>query len=303
MWIPPIFIIALFAPDSPWWCVRKGNLPRAEKALKRLGKGNTAAETRQSLAVLVQTNQMERATAKQVSMWDCFKGTNLRRTEIACMALSSQSLSGQVFAYGSTYFFMMAGLTASDAYKLNFGASGVAFVGTCGSWLLMIWFGRRPLMIYGLTSMTLCMLIIGCLSYVNNQSAVWTQAALTVIWLGLYSLTIGPQSFGLAAEVSATRLRSHTVSLARLVYQLCGLITSTIEPYLINPTAANLKGKTAFVWFGVSSLTILWCVLRLPETKGITYTEMDILFEKRTPAWKFKHSQENIDEAREQGIA
>jgi SP family general alpha glucoside:H+ symporter-like MFS transporter len=72
------------------------------------------------------------------------------------------------------------------------------------------------------------------------------------------------------------------------------LVTNTIEPYLINPTAAGLKGKTAFVWFGISVLTIAWCAFRMPETKGITYTEMDILFEKRTPAWRFKQAKVDV---------
>jgi SP family general alpha glucoside:H+ symporter-like MFS transporter len=38
----------------------------------------------------------------------------------------------------------------------------------------------------------------------------------------------------------------------------------------------------------VAILTLVWCLLRLPETKGLTYEELDILFEKWTPAWRFK---------------
>jgi SP family general alpha glucoside:H+ symporter-like MFS transporter len=72
-------------------------------------------------------------------------------------------------------------------------------------------------------------------------------------------------------------------------------VTNTVEPYLINPTAADLKkGKTAFVWFAISVLTIAWCAFRTPETKEITYTEMDILFEKRTRAWRFTQAKMDV---------
>lgn len=294
VWPIPIFALAYFAPDSPWWCIRKGNLAEAEKSLQRLSSGSTTAEIRGTLAMMVHTDKIETAMKTETSIWDCFKGTNRRRTEIACMVLAAQSLSGQPFAYGSTYFFTQAGLSPSNSYKLNFGASAVPFVATCGSWILMIWCGRRPLILYGLIAMTSCLLLIGILAFVNTQAAIWTQAALTVIWLGLYSLTLGPQSFGLAAEVSATRLRSATVALARMAYMIVSLVGNTVEPYLINPTAANLKGKTAFVWFGVSVLTIIWCAFRMPETKGITYAELDILFEKHTPAWRFKKARVDI---------
>jgi SP family general alpha glucoside:H+ symporter-like MFS transporter len=70
--------------------------------------------------------------------------------------------------------------------------------------------------------------------------------------------------------VSATRLRSQTVSLAPLTYQLASLVTNTVEPHLVNPAVADLKGKTAFVWFAISVLMIPWCAFRMPETKGIT---------------------------------
>lgn len=46
------------------------------------------------------------------------------------MVLTAQELSGQAFAYGSTYFFLQAGLSSSDSYKLNFGGTALAFLAT-----------------------------------------------------------------------------------------------------------------------------------------------------------------------------
>ncbi|KAG0652307.1 maltose permease MAL31 [Hyphodiscus hymeniophilus] len=299
VWPVPLFLVAWFAPDSPWWLVRKGRLADAEKSLIRLSSNLTPEEIRLKLAMMVHTDNLEKAMNTESSYWDCFRGTNLRRTEIACMVLAAQELSGEAFAYGSTYFFIQAGLSPSNSYKLNFGGTAVAFVGTCCSWVMMLYLGRRTMIIGGMTVMTTVLLIIGCLSYpaVHNTGATWAQAVLTMVWLGVYSSTLGPQSFALAAEISATRLRAQTISVARNMYNVVQIIANTVEPYLINPTEANLKGKTAFVWMAVATVTIIWALFRLPEVKGRTYEELDILFEKGVPAWRFKGTQ--IDLIRE----
>ncbi|TXT04299.1 hypothetical protein VHUM_04186 [Vanrija humicola] len=297
VWCIPVFFLTLWAPDSPWWCIRKGNMAGAERSFKKLSPKSTHSETRDLLAMYQHTTTMETAERVGTSVLDCFKGVDLRRTEIACMVLAAQPLSGELFAYGSTYFFRQAGLSATDTYKLNFGSTAVAFVGTVLSWILAIWFGRRTLIIAGFVLMALELLLVGILHYFNSsQSVVWTQAALTVLWLGTYSATLGPQSFGLAAEVSATKLRAPTIALARLWYTICCIIGVSFQPYLINATALDLKGRTGFVWFGFCILTLIWCIFRLPETKGLTYAELDILFERRTPAWKFKSAKVDVIE-------
>jgi SP family general alpha glucoside:H+ symporter-like MFS transporter len=89
----------------------------------------------------------------------------------------------------------------------------------------------------GPSVMTIILLIFGALSY---------PAVLIPIWLSVYSLILRTQSFALAAEVSATRVRSQTISIARNSYSIVQIIANTIEPYLINPTEANPRGKTAF---------------------------------------------------------
>jgi MFS transporter, SP family, general alpha glucoside:H+ symporter len=293
--------MAWFAPDSPWWFVRKGSLAKAEKSLVRLSSGLSSAEIRFRLALIVHTDNLEKAMKTESRYWDYFRSTNLRRTEIACMVLAAQELSGQAFAYGSTYFFLQAGLNSSDSYKLNLGGTALAFLATCGSWVMMNFLGRRTMIIAGMAGMVIILLIIGVLSYpaVYNNDATWVQAALTLLWLGIYSLTVGPQLFAVAAEISATRVRSQTISIVRNSYNAVQIIANTVEPYLINPTETNLKGKTALVWMALAFLALLWYIFRLPETRGLTYEELDILFEKRVSAWRFKTTK--IDLIKEPG--
>lgn len=284
----PLLVLAWLAPDSPWWLVRQGRLEDARDSLQRLSSGLTQEQLHQKVLMMYHTTKLEQKLQAHTSLWDCFRGTNLRRTEISCLTLSSQPLVGQALAYNATYFFTQAGLSANDAYKMNFGNMAIALVATCFSWVLMSYFGRRTLILSGISMLTVDLFLIGILSYASDkQTAKWVQSALALVWLAIYSSTLGPQSFALAAEVSATRLRSQTLSITGMVYNIINIVVNTVEPYLINPTEANLRGKTAFVWFGVGVLVTTWAVLRVPETRGRTYGELDMLFERRVPAWKF----------------
>lgn len=39
----------------------------------------------------------------------------------------------------------------------------------------------------------------------------------------------------------------------------------------------------------ISLLTCFWCYFRLPECKGRTFEELDIMFERKVPARQFKN--------------
>jgi SP family general alpha glucoside:H+ symporter-like MFS transporter len=91
---PPIIIGVLLAPESPTWLVRKGRLDDARKALRQLASGRSEDDINNTVAMLVYTDQMEKESVEGVSYLDCFRGTNLRRTEIACMVWAAQVLCG-----------------------------------------------------------------------------------------------------------------------------------------------------------------------------------------------------------------
>ncbi len=61
MW-PPILIVGiLFAPESPWWLVRKGKIEDAKKSLLRLTSLDTETEfdADETVAMMVHTTALE----------------------------------------------------------------------------------------------------------------------------------------------------------------------------------------------------------------------------------------------------
>jgi len=85
MWPVPLIIGIYFAPESPWWLVRKGKLEEAKKSLQRLTSPdrNSDFDADETVAMMVHTNALEQKTSGGASYLDCFKGTDLRRTEVS----------------------------------------------------------------------------------------------------------------------------------------------------------------------------------------------------------------------------
>jgi SP family general alpha glucoside:H+ symporter-like MFS transporter len=313
VWIPPLFILTVICPESPAWLIRKGKYDDALKALKRLSHKSIHEKAKQRVAMMIRTDELEkeqeRLKGDDEKGWRayiaCFRGVNLRRTEIACIAFAGQVLSGSTFAYSPSYFFSQAGLNATDTYKLNLGTTGIAWTGTVLSWFLLNKFGRRTIYVTGFAILTTVLLLIGILACPPQTSAIkWAQSGIVLAWVATYAMTIGPLAFTIVGEMSATRLRAQSIALARGTYSVVSLISNIVEPYLINPSEANLKGKTAFVWLGTAICVLVWSYFRLPETRDRSFAELDVMFEKGIPARKFSSYVFNWDkEINHQGSA
>ncbi|KAJ4021776.1 hypothetical protein NW752_004784 [Fusarium irregulare] len=146
MWPLPLLIGIFFAPESPWWLVRRGRNQDAKEALLRLTSldRETDFDADETIAMMVHTTALEEKITAGASYWDCFKGTDLRRTEIVCMIWAIQNLSGNSFSNYSTYFLEQAGLSADKAYSFALGQYGINMAGVFGAWGLMsLGIGRR----------------------------------------------------------------------------------------------------------------------------------------------------------------
>ncbi|CAK7235564.1 hypothetical protein SCUCBS95973_009311 [Sporothrix curviconia] len=327
-WLWPVLIVPVlvFAPESPWHLVRTGRRHAARHALRRLQSPHAAAAAGVSvdatLATIARTNRLEVAEASKSagkrqrsgsdgsgdgddsdtpSYWDCFRGTERRRTEIACMAFAAQVLAGAPFAYNSTYFFQQVGLATYTTYLLNTGGTLLALAGTLVNWfVLMPRYGRRPIFVAGMAAMTLLLLAVGLLGLAGDGSSSSSsssrtiglvQAALTLAWTLVFQLSVGQLGWALPAEVGSTRLRQRTVCLARNAYYASSLAANAAQPYLLSPGALDLKGGVGFVWAAIAGLVLAWAYWRLPETKGRSYEALDWLFAQRTPTRAFATAQ------------
>lgn len=168
--------------------------------------------------------------------------------------------------------------------------TAVGFVGTVISWYFLTCYGRRTIYITGLAALVVLQLTIGVLDCIPGRppSVMWAESSLMLIWNFAYDLSVGPVCFVLISEASAMRLRSKTIALATASQGMLGIVMTVAIPYMINPDEANMQGKLGFFFGGLAALCFCWAWLRVPETMGRTYEELDILFDSRIPARKFR---------------
>lgn len=65
---------------------------------------------------------------------------------------------------------------------------------------------------------------------------------------------------------------------------------------MLNPTGGNLAGKSGYVWFGTATACLIVAYFQLPEMRGRSYRELDILFHRRASARKFSCTEVDLGE-------
>ncbi|OJJ38807.1 hypothetical protein ASPWEDRAFT_168687 [Aspergillus wentii DTO 134E9] len=293
-WPLPIILGCLFAPESPWWHVRRGDEEGARRALRRLtSKNDPTFNPDETIAMIQHTNELEQSLAKGTSYADCFKGTNLRRTEVVCLVWLVQTLCGQNLMGYFAYFCVQAGLPTVQSFNLSLAQYALGVIGTLCSWFLMAIAGRRTLHVLGLSSLFLLLIITGSLSFSpeDNSSSKWAIGAMLIIFTFCYDCTLGPVTYSLVSELSSTRLKAKTIVLARCVYNVSNIVVNVLTNYQLSSTAWNWGARCAYFWAGTCLVCLVWSFFRLPEPKGRTYEELDLLFERGVSARKFKHTQ------------
>ncbi|OJJ07811.1 hypothetical protein ASPVEDRAFT_375242 [Aspergillus versicolor CBS 583.65] len=297
-WPLPLAVGIFFAPESPWWHVRRGDISSAKHALQRLTLTSSSDEPFDpdaTVAMIAHTNELEKSLTAGTSYTDCFRhaGGNLRRTEIVCGVWIVQTLCGQNLMGYFAYFCVQAGLPEVQSFNLSLAQYALGIIGTIGSWFLMAKLGRRSIHLLGLCCLFTLLLITASLSFApeSNTAAKWCIGAMLILFTFIYDTTLGPVTYALVSELSSTRLRSKTINLARAGYNISNIAVNVLTNYQLNDdgeTGWDRGARTAYFWAGTCVVSLVWAFWRVPEPRGRTFAELDVLFERGVEARAFK---------------
>lgn len=311
-WFWPLFLVPIlaFAPDSPWDLVRKDRIEEAKDSIRRLHNANASEEEIESaLSLIIFTNRQEQElNTVSLSYKQCFLGTDLRRTEIACMSIVGQVGMGVCILGSASYFFEQVGLDTNQIYTLNLGNNALGVVSLILFWIFLLpRYGRRTIYIGAGIVIFALLMIVGILQARSADGSVgMAQAVLFLLFTFVFQGTIAPLGWAIPAEVGSTRLRQKTVVVARNSYYICATVASVLMNYMrqsgpndplsasstnvvvaVNPEAWNLAGYMTFVWAGTTFVMLFWAYFRLPETKDRSYEQLNLLFAKKVGARQF----------------
>jgi SP family general alpha glucoside:H+ symporter-like MFS transporter len=270
VWPVPILAAVIFAPESPWWHIRHNNRAAAKASLLRLtNPSDKSFDAEETVSMIEHTNKMEKELGAGTSFVDCFKGVDLRRTEIVVGIWLVQTLGGQNIMGYFSYFLTQAGMNPSDSFSLSMAQYALGMVGTAGSWFLMARVGRRTIHFSGLCAQFLLLIIVGSLAFAGTNESVWAIGALLILFTFVYDFTVGPVTYSLVSELSSTRLKAKTIVMARAAYNTSNIFVNVMTNYQLSSTAWNWGARAAYFWAGSCLLSAVWVFFRLPEPNGM----------------------------------
>ncbi|KAF2644670.1 general substrate transporter [Massarina eburnea CBS 473.64] len=299
IWPLPIMIGVMLAPESPWWHVRRGDREGARAALLRLTspEKDSNFNADETIAMIEHTNELEKHMSEGTKWTHLFKGTDLRRTEIVCFTWIAQTICGTNIMGYFAYFMQKAGLPTVQSFNMSMISLALGLVGTIGSWFLMQHFGRRTIHLIGSASLFTILIIVGSLSFSHTSASNWAIGGLLILFVFIYDFTIGPVTYSIVSEMSSTRLKAKTIVLARASYNISNIVVNVLTNYQLGETNWNWGAKTAYFWAGTCAVVVVWAAFRLPEPRGRTYAELDLLFERGVSARKFAVTKVGVYDA------
>ncbi|MED6267409.1 Solute carrier 2, facilitated glucose transporter member 1 [Characodon lateralis] len=277
-------IMLPFCPESPRYLLIVLNKEEeARKALERLRGSEDVNDDIQEM----KEEGMKMAMEKKVTVLELFRSPNYRQPIIIAIILQlSQQLSGinAVFYY-STGIFEKAGVT--QPIYATIGAGVVNTVFTVVSLFLVERAGRRTLHLVGLAGMAVSALLMTIsLSLVeSNQSLSYLAIVAVFSFVASFEMGPGPIPWFIVAELFSQGPRP-----AAMAVSGCSNWTANFLVGLGFPKLEELCGPYVFLIFMVLLiLFFIFTYLRVPETKGQTFDEIEQGFAAK-PAAKPAHS-------------
>ncbi|KAL6712618.1 hypothetical protein ACN47E_000495 [Coniothyrium glycines] len=302
-WLEPIytqwaqigimFIIYLFLPESPAWCVTANKMDRARKELRKLNGKVPGYDIDQQVQILVLAVEHERAVAveQRREHWTAiFRGTDGMRTLISLWTNMSQQFIGlTLFGTFGTYFFQQAGL--QDPFTIKCITSSLNIVTVLLTVLVADRLGRRWI---ACTGTTLCWTACMCIGILGVTKRVRATDYLFVFFACCWNVGLtanGAAGWGYIGEISSQRLRPYTAGFAAASTCVVGVVMNVLVPYMTNANAWNWGYKTGWFYAGVGLPFAAGIWFLIPETKGRSAAELDELFERKIKPWRFSKTE------------
>lgn len=283
-------LLGIFLPESPTLLLRREQTRSAWLSFVKLHSEPTAALCEDLFEDMRKAVYKESRKTNTATYWDCFKGTNTRRTFIVVFCNALPDLFGLTMLGSATYFVQRLGMSSSLSFVVQLVGILLAIISNFCSFWTLLKFGRRTHILWSLGLVAVLWLGMGIVGLFQTGPVVaWAGSAVMILIITIASLGAWPASYVVSGETSALTLRAKTSGVGWLLGALIRAGFDLGAPYLYNDDKGSLDlgGRTGFVFCGTAVIGFVLSFFFVPELKGRTALETDMLFQKRVPAWRF----------------
>lgn len=265
-----VFLVGMFfVPESPRWLALRGREDEARRTLERLGGVQSATLVLAEIEESVRGSDHRNELKAELRMLMSRQLRGVMLLGIGLAVLQQWCGINVIFNYAQEIF-AAAGYQVSDIL-FNIVVTGLVNVAfTFVAFFTIDRFGRRVLLLTGLSGLVLIYAVLGLLYRMHLQGK--PMLVLVLAAIACYAMSLAPVTWVVIAEIFPNRVRSSAMAIAvTALWSACFLLTYTFP--MLN--AALGAAGTFWTYAGVCLAGAVFLGLRLHETKGKTLEEIE----------------------------
>jgi MFS transporter, SP family, galactose:H+ symporter len=265
----------LAMPQSPRWLVMIGDSVQARRELLQLRE--TTDEVDAELSEIEASIDTERGSYRDL------RAPAVKAALVVGVGLAVlQQVTGiNTVIYYAPTIIQDTGIDSDSAAILaSIGVGVVNVVATIAALWLVSRFGRRPLLVVGVTGMVIALVLLGVAFEVGSGGEGLASLAVIalMVYVGAFAISLGPIFWILNSEIYSLKARGHAAGVGTMANWTSNFLVSLTFLPLI-----NWLGSAPTFWFyaAIGLFTIFFCLRFVPETKGKQLEEIEKIFAAR----------------------
>lgn len=272
-----IFLILLFfIPESPRWLILQShNDLEADRIFLKINNGNEAY-SREEINEIRNSVSADQSRSR-VALSVLFGKTFLPIVLIGFGVAFLQQFCGinNVTPYMQKIF-IMAGIQLKDGLLNAVLVQMVFFFATFIAIGLIDRIGRKLLMLAGTGLMAITLFLLA-LAFKSESVSGFYVLIMVMLYIAAFAFTLGPVVWVLISEMYPNEIRSRAIGLTSAVLWLSTFLVVLVSPYML-----SIGPVFNFVFFGIFNVAgFFFCLIFLPETKGISLEQMNEVWKKK----------------------
>ena len=263
------FIMLFFIPESPRWLASKGKIDSAKAIIEKINGQNKSAEL---------LNEIQDSFKEEKGSILILFTSGLRMAIVVGMFLAffSQITGINAIIYYAPEIFKNIGFGADSAMFQTVIIGTVNTIFTFVAIAFIDKYGRRTLLLWGISGMIICLGGVGLMFHFELSSGPWLLLFI-LGFIASFAMSLGPIPWVLISEIFPTKFRGVAMSISILMVWIGVVLITQLTPILLESVGGAF---TFWIFMFNAIILIIFTYNMIPETKGKTLEEIAKMWKK-----------------------